>query len=255
MWRPSSIRCGWKGRERRPSGRDSRRGGFTLIELLAALAILSLVLTLAYGSFFQISGAAIGLKGELEDQQELRLLLKMIADDLQSARYLANFAAKQGTKPANPTGIIAKVRFVGKSEFSYIDFHAATESRFFRQRPPELDPGLHEIGYSVQEDTAANTINLVRREDYYLNSDMQQGGVSVILTRRLETFSLAFLLPPDAAGSTTERWEREWISTERPESSRMPRAIRIGLGLIGKDGRPVRDSIDVNLPDTFKVGQ
>jgi len=255
MWRPSSIRRRLNGRGWGLSRPDSRRGGFTLIELLAALAILALVLTLAYGSFFQISGAAIGLKGELEEQQELRLLLKMIADDLQSARYLTNFAAQQGSKPANPTGIIAKVRFVGKTEFSYIDFHAATEARFFRQLPPELDPGLHEIGYSVEEDTTTHTINLIRREDYYLNSDLERGGVSVILTRKLETFSLAFLLPPDGVGSTTERWEREWVSSERPEASRMPRAIRIGLGLVGKDGHPVRDSIDVNLPDTFKVGQ
>jgi hypothetical protein len=226
----------------------------TLVELLAALSILALVLTLAYGSFFQISGAANTLKGELSEQQELRMLLKLIADDLQSARYLSNFAAKQAGKPGNASGIVARVRFVGQKEFSFISFHAATEARFFRQRPPELDPGLHEIGYGVQEDTAHNSISLVRREDYYLDSDLESGGVTVILERRLETFSLAFLLPPVAAGSTTERWEREWNSMERPEGSRMPRAIRIGLGLMGRDGQPLRETLEVNLPDSLKVG-
>jgi hypothetical protein len=226
----------------------------TLVELLAALSILALVLTLAYGSFFQISGAANSLKGELSEQQELRMLLKLIADDLQSARYLTNFAAKQTTKAVNATGIVARVRFVGKTEFSFIGFHAATEARFFRQRPPELDPGLHEIGYGVQEDRDNNTLNLVRREDYYLDADMESGGVTVILERRLETFSLAFLLPPDTAGSTAERWEREWNSMERPEGSRMPRAIRIGLGLMGRDGQPLRETLEVNLPDALKVG-
>jgi prepilin-type N-terminal cleavage/methylation domain-containing protein len=254
LWKPSSFPRPRRGNDRGCAPRAGRPGGFTLVELLAALAILSLVLALAYGSFFQISGAAIGLKGELEEQQELRLLLKMIADDIQSARYLTNFAAKQGAKTPNPTGIVAKVRFAGKAEFSTIDFHAATDARFFRQRPPELDPGLHEIGYSAQEDTETKTIQLVRREDFYLNADLERGGVSVILTRKLETFSLAFLAPPDSPLSTTDRWEREWNSMERPEAARMPRAVRIGLGLAGKSGNPVRESIDVNLPDTFKVG-
>src|SRR5262249_24955601 len=116
--------------------RSPRVPGITLLEMLIALAILSLVLTLAYGSFFQVSGAATALKTELDEQQELRLILKMIADDLQASRCLTNLPSKAGVKPLS--GIVAKVRFVGKSEFSYVDFHAATESRFFRQRPPEL---------------------------------------------------------------------------------------------------------------------
>src|SRR5690349_23437887 len=101
MWRRSSST------RRVPS--PTRAAGFTLIELLAALAILSLILALAYGSFFQISGAATSLKGELEEQQELRLLLKMIADDLQSARYLATIINKPGTQVVGESGIIAKV--------------------------------------------------------------------------------------------------------------------------------------------------
>ncbi|HEX7928486.1 MAG TPA: prepilin-type N-terminal cleavage/methylation domain-containing protein [bacterium] len=247
MWRRSNLA--------RRGASPGRAAGFTLIELLAALAILSLILALAYGSFFQISGAATSLKGELEEQQELRLLLKMIADDLQSARYLATIINKPGAQTVGESGIIAKVASIGTKEFSYISFHAATQARFFRQRPPELDPGLHEIAYGVQEDTDKKTLNLVRREDYYLTPDMESGGVTIILSRKLETFSLAFLLPPDSPGSTTERWEREWNSMQRPEAGRMPRAIRIGLGLMGKDGNPIRESIDINLPDSFKVGQ
>lgn len=238
-----------------PEPRRTGAPGLTLLELLAALAILALVLTLAYGSFFQISGAAMRLKDELEEQQELRLLLKMIADDLQSTRYLNAVAAKSGGVSANPTGIVAKVRNIGRAEFSYVDFHAATEARFFRQRPPELDPGLHEIGYGAREDTETGAVLLVRREDFYLDGDLESGGVSVILTRKLETFSLAFLAPPESPGAVTERWEREWNSAQRPEDARMPRAIRIGLGLKGKDGHPLRETLEVNLPDTFKVGQ
>jgi prepilin-type N-terminal cleavage/methylation domain-containing protein len=245
MWNPNS----------RPVPRPTSAPGLTLLELLAALAILTLVLTLAYGSFFQISGAAVTLKGELEEQQELRLLLKMIADDLQSARYLGSLVAKPGGGAANPTGIAAKVRYIGRSEFSYVDFHAATEARFFRQRPAGLDPGLHEIGYGAQEDAESGAIHLVRREDFYLDGDLESGGVSVILTRRLETFSLAFLAPPESPGAAAERWEREWNSAQRPEGARMPRAIRISLGLVGEDGHPVRETLEVNLPDTFKVGQ
>jgi prepilin-type N-terminal cleavage/methylation domain-containing protein len=223
----------------------------TLLELLIAMALLAVVLALTYGSFFQLSDAAAGLKAELAEQQELRLLLKLIADDLQAAQYLEGYAANGDRR----SGIVARTHFVGRGEFTEINFHVAAPARFHRQRPPEADPGLHEAGYAVREDLAANTLTLVRREDYYLDPDLETGGVTVVLTRDVETFSIGFLGPAEASNPTQDRWEREWDSQTRPKDARMPRAVRISLGVMGKDGKPLRATLEVNLQSVLKVGQ
>jgi hypothetical protein len=211
------------------------------------MTILSVVLTLTYSSFFQISNAAVSLQADLAAQQELRTLLKIVSDDLQAARYLKSF-----DEGGRATGIIARVRSAAGREFSAVDFHAATFSRFFRQRPPELDPGLHEVGYTVEEDPVTRAPALVRREDYYVDPELESGGVKVVLSRQIETFSLAFLEPSGTPGAA-ENWQREWDSRQRPSTARMPVAIRVGMGIRTKEGPPLRAVLDVNLPSGTKV--
>ena len=221
--------------------------GLTLVELLAALVILSLVLTLTYGSFFQISNAAMSLKDDLAGQQELRTLLKLVSDDLQAARYLKSLGDVSA-----PTGIVSRSRNTAGMEYVAVSFHAAIQARFYRQRPQELDPGLHEVGYTVEEDPVTRAPSLVRREDYYVDDNLLEGGVKVVLSRHIETFSLGFLPPLDTQGET-QTWDREWDSSRRPLTSRMPSAIRISLGIKGKDGRPLRAVLDINLPLSARV--
>ena len=66
--------------------------GFSLLELLISIALLGLVMSLLYGAFFQISNSSLQVKSTLETRQELRLLMKMVLDDLQNVQYLKRFA-------------------------------------------------------------------------------------------------------------------------------------------------------------------
>jgi prepilin-type N-terminal cleavage/methylation domain-containing protein len=222
--------------------------GLTLIEMLVALALLALVLTLAYGSFAQISGETSRLEEELSDQEQLRLLLKLIGDDLLAARYFSNYAAG-----GNPSGILARMQFVGRSDFSTIGFHAVLPSRFFRDRPPELDPGVVTVGYAVQE--RSRSVVLTRRENYYLNPIMDSGGTTIDLVQNIDTFKLEFLQPPASPTQTIDNWVTEWNSSIQPDSARMPIAIRITLAIVGKDGKPLREQEEMNLDSILQVKQ
>ncbi|HUJ77311.1 MAG TPA: type II secretion system protein GspJ [bacterium] len=212
----------------------------SLIELLVALVVLTIVLTLAYGSFTQVSTGITGVEQALSDQQELRLLLTLITDDLSCARYLSQWAAGNHT-----SGIIARMGFVGHDDFTRIDFHAATPARFHRERPLELDPELHEVGYAVQE-RPGGTLALVRREDYYLTPDLQNGGISVDLVQNVTAFKVEFLAPM-APGQSQENWLTEWDSNRQPAPARMPAAMRVTLAVQGKTGRPLSESLELNL--------
>ena len=59
------------------------RKAFSLLELLVSITLLALVSALIYGAFFQVSNSSLKVKQSLSQSQELRLLMKMVPDDLQ----------------------------------------------------------------------------------------------------------------------------------------------------------------------------
>ena len=67
------------------------RKAFSLLELLVSITLLALVSALIYGAFFQVSNSSLKVKESLSQSQELRLLMKMVLDDLQAVQYLEHF--------------------------------------------------------------------------------------------------------------------------------------------------------------------
>lgn len=251
-----------------PSARRGRRGhcaglshgpaqrgiaAFTLIELLIAIVLLGVLLTMVYGAMFQITGNSRILTEEFSEDQELRLLVRMIAQDVQSIRYLREFAREQGGNAKYASGLIARSEFVARGDFSHLSFHAALPARQHRQFPESQDPLLHEVGYQVQEDRAAGSLVLVRREDYYLNDDMENGGVTAALAQNVEQFKVECLLPTEAPGQTLEAWSTDWNSGKQKPDARLPHAMRITLGLLGKNGRHLKEVLEVNLEAVLRI--
>ncbi|MCH9044795.1 MAG: prepilin-type N-terminal cleavage/methylation domain-containing protein [SAR324 cluster bacterium] len=226
-----------------------QRRGFTLVELLVSLLLLSLVLALVFGAFAQISGRAVELRDALTEQQELRLLTRIVADDLRSAQWLKRFYDK-GVGYA--TGIVADTVFEDGREFTRIRFHAARPARFHRSIEPEQDPGLHELAYWVRRSQdGGDTLELMRREDFYLDDDMDDGGISVVLADRIEHFLIEFL-PADAAGAV-ETWQTRWDAPNQTNAGRMPGAIRLTLGRTDAAGTSLRETIEINLQASLKL--
>ncbi len=226
------------------SRRTDARGGFTLVELLVSLMLLGLVLSLVYGAFAQISDAALTRRDELTEGQELRLLTRMIADDLAAAQWLQRYWDKG---VGHNTGIVGDTSFESGKAFSRLSFHAARPSRFQRGLALHEDPGLHEVGYYVALDEERTRLQLIRREDFYLDDDLREGGLTVVVAEEIEVFRVEYL-PPDADPNALEEpWEERWDAPNRPAKTRMPQAIRLTLTRRDAAGRTYSEVLEVNL--------
>ena len=251
--------------------------GFSLLELLISVALLGLVMSLLYGAFSQISNSSLLVKSTLETRQELRLLMKMVLDDLQNVQYLKSFAESgQSTIPRHESGLIAESKLGPENietgeleEVSSIYFHTAVKSRFYPEEK-EQDPELHEVSYTMQENLDTKAWEFIRREDFYLDNNLREGGKSYILSEAVTKFKLQLLESETAlaGGGYNEKWTRVWNSDESAvsgcedpniaENFCLPRAIKLTMGLKGQDGNTVTDSQVSNLcvppcnPEIFK---
>ena len=113
------------------------RKAFSLLELLVSITLLALVSALIYGAFFQVSNSSLKVKESLSQSQELRLLMKMVLDDLQAVQYLEHFVEDEESN--SQTGIISTLEWVQSiennptlGEVSSLSFHASVPSRFFK---------------------------------------------------------------------------------------------------------------------------
>jgi len=237
--------------------------GFSLLELIISVALLGLVLTLLYGSFSQISNLSVQVKSNLNSREQLRLIMKLVIDDLQKVQYLKNFAESGEEETLKrQTGIIAE-RIVGPKNsdtggievVSIINFHAATNSLFYPGQK-NTDPGLHEIGYSLEESKDTKKWDFVRREDFYLDNNIKEGGKKQILSQEVTKFDIEFLESETALadGGFVERWVKEWDSKENEctnpdfkENFCLPRAIKLSMFMKDEDEKIIYDTQVVNL--------
>ena len=90
------------------------RKAFSLLELLVSITLLALVSALIYGAFFQVSNSSLKVKESLSQSQELRLLMKMVLDDLQAVQYLEHFVEDKESN--SQTGIISSLEWVQSIE-------------------------------------------------------------------------------------------------------------------------------------------
>lgn len=237
--------------------------GFSILELLISVALLGLVMSLLYAAFFQISNSSIKVKSTLDTRQELRLLMKIVLDDLQTVKYLKHFAdSDQSQTQPRDTGLIAYMNLGPRNtdtgeleEVTGINFHAAIKSRFFPEEN-HRDPELHEVGYLLQENPDTKTWEFIRREDFYIDNNLREGGKSYILSEEVTMFEIEFLESETAlaGGGFREKWTSEWNSEEGvchdlnvKENFCLPRAIRLTMALKAQGEKSISDSQVINL--------
>ena len=137
---------------------QNTKNGFSLLDLLISIALLGLVMSILFRAFFQISNSSMQVISSLETRQELRLLMKIVLDDLQNVQYLKNFVESgQNTIPRRESGLIVvskkgpqNLETGEQEEVSVVFFHTAVKSRFYPDEK-ENDPEIHEVSYSIQE--------------------------------------------------------------------------------------------------------
>ena len=235
--------------------------GFSLLELLISIALLGLVVSILYSAFFQISNSSIKVISKLETRQELRLLMKMVLDDLQNVQYLKSFAESGlNTISRRESGLIvenklgpANFETGEQDEVSTIYFHTAVKARFHPE-VKEKDPEIHEVSYKLQENLDTKVWEFIRREDFYIDSNIRKGGKSFVLSESVTSFNLQLLESETAlaGGGYKEKWTTEWDSDESmvggcddpsiKENFCLPRAIKLTMSIKGHDGNILTDS-------------
>lgn len=246
-----------------PNNARINNSGFSLLELLISVVLLGLVMSLLYGAFFQISNSSIQVKSTLNTRQELRLLMKIVLDDLQSVQYLKHFSsAVQSKSLRRETGLIAERKLGPENtetgeleEVSSIYFHTSIKSRFYPDEK-DHDPELHEVGYSLEENPDTKIWEFIRREDFYLDDNLREGGKSYVLSEAVTKFELDLLESETAlaGGGFKENWTTVWNSEEgvcidktAADNFCLPRAVNLTMALRGDDGNTVSDSQVINL--------
>ncbi len=205
---------------------------FTLLEVLIAILLLSVVMGLTYSTFGIISQQSVVLRDRLASQQQSRLLVEIIAADLQAIRWLPNYGLR------HQSGIHAVTKQLSpEGKFTELSFHATRPALLHREKP-EADPRLHEIGYLIEETDDPENFRLIRREDYYLDDNIQEGGRQFTITERLRGFQVEFLSSPRA------KWIQKWDSKT---SRSLPLAIRFTLKIAVEDNHPQAEEIPVKL--------
>jgi len=237
--------------------------GFSILELLISVTLLGLVLSVLYAAFFQISNSSLKVQSTLDARQELRLLMKIVLDDLQKVRYLKHFTeSDQSETQQRETGLIADQNLGPENpdtgqieEVTSIDFHTSIKSRFFPE-DNSRDPGLHEVGYSIHENPDTNTWDFIRREDFYIDNNLREGGKHHVLSDEVTKFELEFLESETAlaTGGFREKWTKVWDSDESlchdlkvKENFCLPRAIRLTMALKVKGEKTISDTQVINL--------
>jgi len=237
--------------------------GFSILELLISVTLLGLVMSVLYAAFFQISNSSLKVQSSLDARQELRLLMKIVLDDLQKVRYLKHFAeSDQSETLQRDTGLIA-TRNLGPEnpdtgqieEVTKIDFHTSIKSRFFPEGNSR-DPGLHEVSFSMQENPDIKRWEFIRREDFYIDNNLSEGGKYHVLSEEVINFELEFLESETALaeGGFREKWTKVWDSDEKLchdlkviENFCLPRAIRLTMALKAKGEKTISDTQVINL--------
>ena len=172
-----------------PNSSRHLNSGFSILELLISVALLGLVMSVLYTAFFQISNSSLKVQSTLDARQELRLLMKIVLDDLQKVRFLKHFTESDQSKTQQrETGLIADQNLGPENpdtgqieEVTSIDFHTSIKSRFFPEENSR-DPELHEVSYSLQENPDTKTWEFIRREDFYIAKNLRDGGKNHVLS-------------------------------------------------------------------------
>ena len=96
----------------------------------------------------------------------------------------------------------------------------------------------------------------MRREDFYIDNNIKEGGKTQIISRSVINFDLEFLESETAlaGGGFIEKWTKVWNSEENKcnnssikENFCLPRALKLNMSLKGKDKKTVSDSQVLNL--------
>ena len=232
----------------------SRSRGFTLIEVLLAITILATIMGVITASTMSMFNTRELLQLRYERSQMANNALDRMARELAMA-YMAGPEHGGEDLPDDPRepltaddpdaqrrGERVKFGFIGRKDSVHF-----TSFAYVRTQPNERASHHAEIGYTLRanRDSGALARQLVRREDTSLDSNLERGGNLQVMLPEIERLELEYWdAGPVRLGTMEEiaegRWVKDWDTTRREHSGRLPTRVRIRLTLPPLPGQ--RDS-------------
>lgn len=205
--------------------RDVGQSGFTLVETLIALAVLSLMMVIAWGTATQTMNAKKHF-GAIQDRyREARAAMQRMVGDIEMAYLSGN---------EDPSHSDPRTFFVGDGSG---DIHGLRFSTFAHQRlyadANESDQTVI-VYYSAPDRKDRSALNLMRRETRRIFNEKPETlpGESDVLFSNLTKLHFAFF------DVKNNEWKDTW-NTQGVESGgkRLPDRVRISLSFLDDEGK------------------
>ncbi len=228
--------------------------GFTLMELLIALSLFSAIAGILMSSFFQFNRQANRMESILKLRQELRILERIIRNDVQSVVYLHEFMKDSGQDYDNrKSGIYGIDEGTGTSSSDQIHMHVNAPSRFQRTLQTRRDPELHEVSYFLEESDGGK-FQFKRREEFYIDTDITEGGRSIVhtLSHHIISFDVKYYRGNEI--EPLDEWDSSVNARQNPPSDALPSGVIVSLVIRGDDGEELSSDLQVNLKPQMGTG-
>ena len=200
---------------------ENRITGFTLFEVVITLAILGVVLSVLYMTFYQSMDVMAHTEGRAEVYQQGRLIMERMTAELKGA-----FVPPQESLSKNfRYGLIGKSTKEDEQFRDRLDF---TTVAYGQPDPAEGKRDIGEVGYSLDYEPGTKGLTLFRRQDDGLDGDLLKGGRSLAICDRVRSLSFLFF---DRAGGK----QKDWSSLDGAHRNELPTRVEIELKL--EDGR------------------
>jgi prepilin-type N-terminal cleavage/methylation domain-containing protein len=213
-----------------------RRHGFTLIELLVALAILAILLSSVYATFFAALRAMRDSRHRDDTFQVGRVVMERIGNDLAMAFYRSDPARKE-----QPTH-----RFLGRNGADEgvardrLDFTTASHA-FSHDGRAETD--VVEVSYYI-DSTYTERPLLVRREDPLPDYDLRHGGALRVLAENVVALNFRYREPGPEANARVRgekkppepEWFDVWDAEKAKQRPGLPELVEVTVTIRDEEG-------------------
>ena len=194
------------------------------------------------------------MESMLHLRQEMRILERIIRNDIQSVVYLHEFMKDpQNEMDGRKSGIYGINETLGDKDGDILHMHVNAPSRFQRTLPAKYDPLIHEVSYYIEEVNEGD-FQFKRREEFYVDPDITEGERSIIhtLSHHIISFDVKYFL--GAAEDPLEEWDSSENAKSNPVKDILPSGIVITLEIRGDDGENLESELQVNLRPTMGNG-
>ena len=214
------VKVQWSG-----GTETSKSRGFTLLEVLIATAIMSLLVTVIYTSFFT-AGRNVEQAEAIRDGTDLaRTLVAKISSDITDAYFNPNMNAPLVTTIFYGQTVLSDTALsdtvisdTGLKNTRYDGLYLTSLTNW--RKPDSQETDLWEVGYYFKQKPDGSGWILMRREKRGLSNDFPalEGGVEYEMTDRVATLQFKYF-----DGSV---WTDGWDSRI---SQKLPNAVEISL--------------------------